>query len=95
MREDDRDSAGVVVGGVLATLARASASETADRYETAVGMGGKPGVGFFLNMEGVGDLLNAMGDGEEAREGITVRTATVGMRSSSSTAKRGLGTTVA
>ena len=72
VREDESDSTGVVVGGVLATLARASASETADRYETAVGMGGKPGVGFFLNMEGVGDLLNTMGDSEEAGEGITV-----------------------
>jgi hypothetical protein len=52
-------------------------------------------VGFFLNMEGVGDLLNAMGDGEEAGEGITVRTATVGMWFSSSTGTRGLSTTVA
>jgi hypothetical protein len=59
--EDDRDRAGVDVGGLL-TLARASACETATRYDEAVAM--RDGFDFFLNIDGVGDdLVNAMGEG--------------------------------
>jgi hypothetical protein len=59
--EDDKDRAGVDVGGRL-TLARASACETATRYDEAEAMG--DGVDFFLNIEGVGDdLVKAIGEG--------------------------------
>lgn len=61
--EEDRDRAGVAVGVAPRVRARASASETAERYEAAVD---KPeDDAFFLpNMDCVGvDELKAMGDG--------------------------------
>lgn len=59
--EDDRDSAGVELGVLPCALARASASETAERYEAAVF---STGVDFFLNMDGVGDAdWRAIGEG--------------------------------
>ena len=61
MTEDDNDKAGVELGVAPWPLARASASETADKYEAAVL---SAGVDFFLNIEGVGDAgLIAIGDG--------------------------------
>lgn len=59
--EDDKDRAGVELGVFPWALARASASETADRYEAAVL---STGVDFFLNIDGVGaaDCI-AIGEG--------------------------------
>jgi hypothetical protein len=53
--EDDKESAGVDVGVLPWLRARASASETAERYEVAEVMGGRELLDFFLNIEGVGD----------------------------------------
>ena len=62
--DDDRESAGVEVGVAPWLRARASAWETADRYEAAEGIGDRELFDFFLNMLGVGDGgLRAMGEG--------------------------------
>lgn len=59
--DDDNDSAGVELGVLPCALARASASETADKYEAAVF---KAGEDIFLNIDGVGDAgFSAMGEG--------------------------------
>lgn len=62
--DDDRDSAGVVVGVTPRLRARASAWETADRYEAAECIGDRELVDFFLNILGVGEGgLRAIGEG--------------------------------
>ena len=64
MTDDDRESAGVEVGVALWLRARASAWDTADRYEAAEGMGGRELFDFFLNMLGGGEgELRAIGEG--------------------------------
>jgi hypothetical protein len=62
--DDDSESAGVEVGVVPWVRARASACETADRYEAAEGIGDGEIFDFFLNMLGVGEGgLRAIGEG--------------------------------
>jgi hypothetical protein len=62
--EDDKERAGVDVGVWPWLRARASASETADRYEAAEAMGGREVLVFFLNIDGVGEGgLRAIGEG--------------------------------
>lgn len=59
--DDDSDNAGVELGVPPCALARASASDTADKYDAAVF---KVGTDFFLNIDGVGDAgFTAMGEG--------------------------------
>jgi len=62
--DDDRESAGVEVGVAPWLRARASAWETADKYEAAEGIGDRELFDFFLNMLGVGEgRLRAIGEG--------------------------------
>jgi hypothetical protein len=73
--EDDIESAGVDVGDLVTTpLARASASDKADRYEAA-----EDGVGEddFLNKDDEDDLrFNAIGDGKGEPSGIVFHSLT-------------------
>lgn len=61
--EDDRERAGVDVGDLDRPLARASASDKADRYEAAEVIGANDGDDFFLKIEREGEDLKAIGEG--------------------------------
>lgn len=61
MTDEDSERAGVELGVFPCALARASASDTADRYDAAVL---RAGIDFFLNIDGVGDAdCMAIGEG--------------------------------
>lgn len=64
MTEDERERAGVEVGGRPLFLARASAWDKAERYEAAEAMVAREGEERFLNLEGEGDIEIAIGEGE-------------------------------
>lgn len=75
--DEESDNAGVDVGGRACPFrARASACDSAERYEAAEAIGARDWLDRFLNMDGVGEaMLNAMGDGKGLLAGIFWTTA--------------------
>lgn len=72
--EDDKERAGVEVGDLDRPLARASASDKADKYEAAEVIGANDGDDFFLNIEREGEDLKAIGEGSVMAAGDIVPT---------------------